>query len=68
MKTVTFRGNEYTVPDWAKYITQDDHGPIWAWEESPEFDMGEWWKISGSYARYTLVKDAPVVYSNIKEI
>lgn len=35
MKTVNFLGQDWEVPDWANYITQDRFGDIDDWENFP---------------------------------
>ncbi len=35
MKQVTFKGVEYSVPEWAKWIAQDASGEICAYEHVP---------------------------------
>lgn len=35
MKTVTFQGIDYEVPDWVRWIAQDGDGHIFAYDVEP---------------------------------
>jgi hypothetical protein len=43
MKKVKFNGREYTVPDYAKWITQDAYGCIRVFRNEPHADRTIWY-------------------------
>lgn len=38
-KTVNYRGKQYTVPDWVKFIATDLNGSIFGYEMKPTMDL-----------------------------
>ena len=40
-KTVNYRGKQYTVPDWVKFIATDLNGSIFGYEMKPAIDEKE---------------------------
>lgn len=36
MKTVNFLGQDWEVPEWAEWITQDSDGGVFVWEHQPK--------------------------------
>lgn len=41
MKTVEFLGKQWDVPDWAKWITQDENtGDVYVWNKAPVNEGG----------------------------
>ena len=47
MKTITYRGLEIEVPDWAKFVATDSDGSLWVFERSPFVTAGRWIRSSG---------------------
>lgn len=66
MKTVNFLGQNWKVPDWANYITQDCDGSIWVWDHEPTFNDGDWLPVR-MYSEREQVGKIPVP-SSIKKI
>lgn len=52
MKDVKFKGNIYSVPDWAAYISCDQSGLIYVFETQPRYENPHWvqdgvyWRVS----------------------
>lgn len=38
MKTVFFKGNQYTVPEWAKFIALDSDGEVYVYSVAPRLN------------------------------
>jgi len=36
MKTVTYKGQVFTVPEWAKFIAADADGQVYVYDDKPE--------------------------------
>ncbi len=50
MKTAIFKGNQYHVPNWAKYLAEDSGGSIYAFETQPyRDDTDKWYCRSGEF-------------------
>lgn len=47
MKEVKFQGMSFTVPQWAKWITQNAYGQIRVWEVEPLKIKNGWNFVSG---------------------
>lgn len=63
MKAVTYFDMQLYIPDWAKFIAQDDDGTIWCYELQPNkegriwrVNMGECEQIGYSAPKSTLMK------------
>ena len=60
MKQITFIGKTYSVPSWAKYITQSRSGLIEAWKFQPKYDGGIWeygYDITYNKDNHTVLQD-----------
>jgi len=65
MKTIQFKQQEFRVPDWAKYITEDVDG--WCvWEGRPEYGDNAYY--SGESFRRSSVNPVRNGYPAIMEI
>lgn len=50
MKTITYRGEEYIVEDWANFVAMDGDGDIFAFENKPkENNFGQWEAATGDF-------------------
>lgn len=69
MKTVKYKGQVFTVPDWAKFIAADADGKVWAYSEYPDTKWDKnMYMGTGGESRANLVGELEVKRGKVKEI
>ena len=65
MKKVEFQGAEFEVPDWARWIAQDQDGSIYVYENIPMQGNGFYCSSGGKFEN-VLLTNAPMLIEEIK--
>lgn len=65
MKTIEFQGAEFEVPDWARWIAQDNDFSTYAYERKPT-ECDGFYASTGGKVELVFTTDAPCVLKEIK--